>query len=317
MQSIAFRAMGCQMRAMIDSDAEAAKMTINAVPRWFAGWERTLSRFRSDSELSALNRRAGEGWMHVSRTLWDVVNDAITAARLSDGLVTPGVLAALEEAGYDRDFAQIADGVAAQSPTPLPPPGDWRAIRLDPQRRAVALPSGMRLDLAGVAKGWAATRAAQRLAAHGPALVDAGGDIAVRGARADGSPWAVGIANPFQPDEPLDIVLLADGGVATSGRDLRRWRQGDAERHHIIDPRTGAPATTDVLTATVIAPSLLEAEVAAKVVIILGSEAGMAWLAVRSWLAGLIVTETRTILRTATLEQFHWHAPAAREVVYD
>ncbi len=317
MQSIVFRAMGCQMRAFLDSDAEAAKMTIRAVPRWFAEWERTLSRFRSDSELSALNRRAGEGWISVSRLLWDVVNEAITAARLSDGLVTPGMLAALEAAGYDRDFAQIAGGVAAQSPALLPPPGDWRAIRLDPQRQAVALPPGMRLDLAGVAKGWAATRAVQRLAAHGPALVDAGGDIAVRGARADGTPWAVGVANPFQPEEPLDVVLLTHGGIATSGRDVRRWRQGEVERHHIIDPRTGAPATTDVLTATIIAPSLLEAEVAAKVVIILGSQAGMAWLNVRPWLAGLIVTETRTILRTATLEQFRWHAPAAREVVYD
>lgn len=317
MQSIAFHAMGCQMHAFLDSDADAAATTLRAVPRWFGEWERTLSRFRSDSELSTLNRRAGEGWMNVSRTLWDVVNEAITAARLSDGLVTPGVLAALEAAGYDRDFTQIAGGVSARSQASPPPRSDWRAIRLDPQRQAVALPPGMRLDLAGVAKGWAATRAVQRLAAHGPALVDAGGDIAVRGARADGTPWAVGIANPFQPDEPLDIVLLAHGGVATSGRDVRRWRQGDAERHHLIDPRTGAPATTDVLTATVIAPSLLEAEVAAKVVIILGSEAGMAWLAVRPWLAGLIVTETNDVLRTATLEQFRWHALAAREVVYE
>ncbi|MCS7289655.1 MAG: FAD:protein FMN transferase [Roseiflexus sp.] len=317
MQSIAFRAMGCQMRALLDSDTEAAKMAIHAVPHWFAEWERSLSRFRHDSELSALNRRAGEGWTPVSRTLWDVINDAITAARLSDGLVTPGVLTALEAAGYDRDFVQVADGAPARSQATLPPPGDWRAVRLDPQRRAVALPPGMRLDLGGVAKGWAATRAVQRLAAHGPALVDAGGDIAVRGARADGEPWAVGIANPFQPNELLDVVLLTDGGVATSGRDLRRWRQGDIERHHIIDPRTGAPATTDVLTATVIAPSLLEAEVAAKVVVILGSEAGMAWLTVRPWLAGLIVTETQNVLRTATLEQFRWHAPAVREVVYD
>lgn len=317
MQSIAFRAMGCQMHAFLDSNTDAAATTLRAVPYWFAEWERTLSRFRSDSELSALNECAGEGWMPVSRTLWDVVNDAITAARLSDGLVTPGVLTALEAVGYDRDFAQIADGVPTRVQTVPPRSGDWRAIRLDPQRRAVALPPGMRLDLAGVAKGWAATRAAQRLAAHGPALVDAGGDIAVRGARADGVPWTVGIANPFQPDESLDVVLLRDGGIATSGRDVRRWRQGGVERHHIIDPRTGAPATTNVLAATIIAPSLLEAEVAAKVVIILGSAAGMAWLDVRPWLAGLIVTETHDVLRTTTLEQFRWRESAAMEGIYE
>ncbi|GIV99511.1 FAD:protein FMN transferase [Roseiflexus sp.] len=317
MPSIAFQSMGCQMHAFLDGNDDAATRMLRAVPRWFAEWERILSRFRSDSELSALNTRAGEGWVRASRTLWEVLNDALVAARLSDGLVTPTVLTALEAAGYDRDFAQIAAGAPAQSSASLPASGDWRAIRLDPQRRTVALPPGMRLDLNGVAKGWAATRAAQRLAAHGPALVDAGGDIAVRGARAGGEPWAIGIANPFQPDEPLDVVLLTDGGVATSGRDVRRWRQGSVERHHIIDPRTGAPAETDVLAVTVIAPSLLEAEVAAKVVVILGSVAGMEWLSARPWLASLIVTDAQEVLHTATFEQFRWHEPEDMEVVYE
>ncbi len=317
MRSITFRAMGCQIQAFLDSETDAAAQALHSVPHWFAEWEHTLSRFRDDSELSLLNRRAGEGWVRVSRTLWDVVNDAIVAARLSDGLVTPGVLMALESAGYDRDFAQIADGVSTRSQATLPPSGDWRAIRLDPRRYAIALPSGMQLDLGGIAKGWAASRAVQRLAVHGPALVDAGGDIAVSGLRTGEEPWVAGIASPFQPEELLDIVFLTGGGIATSGRDVRRWRQGGVERHHIIDPRTGAPATTDVLAATVIAPSLLEAEVAAKVVIILGSQAGMAWLTVRPWLAGLIVTETQEVWRTTTLEQFRSHAPAEREVVYE
>ncbi len=317
MRSITFRAMGCQMQAFLDSATDAAAEALNSVPQWFAEWERTLSRFRDDSELSLLNRRTGEGWVRVSRTLWEVVNDAIVAARLSDGLVAPGVLLALEAAGYDRDFAQIAHGVPTRSQATLPPSGDWRAIRLDPQRRAIALPSEMRLDLGGIAKGWAASRAVQRLAAHGPALVDAGGDIAVSGLRTHGDPWVAGIASPFQPEELLDTVFLTGGGIATSGRDVRRWRQGSVERHHIIDPRTGAPAQTDVLAATVIAPSLLEAEVAAKVVIILGSRAGREWLTARPWLAGLIVTEAREVWRTTTLEQFRWHAPAVREVIYD
>jgi thiamine biosynthesis lipoprotein len=306
MQSITFRAMGCQMHAFLDSETDDATALIQSVPRWFAEWERILSRFRTDSELSALNRQAGEGWVRVSPTLWEVVNDALVAARLSDGLVTPAVLPVMEMVGYDRDFAQVGNGESVAAPVAAPLPGDWRAIRLDPGRRAVMLPPGMRLDLGGIAKGWAAERAARRLARYGPALVDAGGDIAVRGARVGGEPWVVGVDDPLRPGEHLAILLLSSGGVATSGRDLRRWRQGDVERHHIIDPRTGAPAQTDILAATVVAPSLHEAEVAAKVVMILGRLAGMQWLNARPWLAGLLVTETNDILHTATLDRYIW-----------
>jgi thiamine biosynthesis lipoprotein len=81
MQSITFRAMGCQMHAFLDSETDDATALIQSVPRWFAEWERILSRFRTDSELSALNRQAGEGWVRVSPTLWEVVNDALVAAR--------------------------------------------------------------------------------------------------------------------------------------------------------------------------------------------------------------------------------------------
>jgi Membrane-associated lipoprotein involved in thiamine biosynthesis len=308
MQSITFRAMGCQMHAFLDSETDDATALIQSVPRWFAEWERILSRFRTDSELSALNRQAGKGWVRVSPTLWEVVNDALVAARMSDGLVTPTVLPVMEMVGYDRDFAQVKNGELVAAPVAAPPPGDWRALRLDPARRAVMLPPGMRLDLGGIAKGWAAERAARRLARYGPALVDAGGDIAVRGARVGGEPWVVGVDDPLRPGEHLAILLLTGGGVATSGRDVRRWRQGNVERHHIIDPRTGAPAQTDILAATVVAPSLHEAEVAAKVVMILGRRAGMLWLNARPSLAGLLVTATKDTLHTSTLDQYRWRA---------
>lgn len=290
--------MGCTMLAVLDESGSSATAAVAAVPDWFAAWDQVLSRFRDDSELAALNRRAGHGWTQLSPTLWAVLATARAAARLSDGLVSPTVLSALERAGYDRDFAMIGDGRAAPAGSAAPAT-PWSAIRYDPRRRAVALPAGARLDLGGVAKGWAADTAVRRLAAHGPALVDAGGDIAVSGPRADGTPWPIGVADPHQPGEQIALLLLAAGGVATSGRDYRRWRQGAAERHHIIDPRTGLPAATDLLTATVVAPSARVAEAAAKTVLILGREAGLAWLAARPYLSGLLVSEEGRIDCTA------------------
>ncbi|MFQ3664136.1 MAG: FAD:protein FMN transferase, partial [Chloroflexaceae bacterium] len=126
------------------------------------------------------------------------------------------------------------------------------------------------------------------------------------GPRRDGTAWPIGVQDPRGGDWPLTVLLLTSGGVATSGRDYRRWRQGNAERHHIIDPRTGMPAETDLLSVTVVAARVAEAEIAAKAVLILGSDAGLAWLRARPWLAGLLVRTDGAVLRTQTLEPFLW-----------
>ncbi|MBX0326634.1 FAD:protein FMN transferase, partial [Oscillochloris sp. ZM17-4] len=113
---------------------------------------------------------------------------------------------------------------------------------------------------------------------------------AVSGPMADGQPWAISVDNPRDADAPLGLLLLSGGGVATSGRDYRRWKVGDSWRHHIIDPRSGLPAATAALTATAVAPSAREAEVAAKLLFILGGE-GIAWLQGRPGYAGMVLCE--------------------------
>lgn len=307
MPLLSFPAMGSQILAALDAPEPAAGPALRATAQRFARWEQALSRFRPDSELSALNRSAG-GWQPISPTLTAVLAQALRAAETTDGLVRPTLLSALVDAGYDRDFAALTQAVAEPRPraSAAPPGDDWRRIELDQERHRVNLPRGMRLDLGGVAKGWAADRAAHELGAIGPALVDAGGDIAVSGPRADGAPWPIGVADPHDGAAQLDLLMLAQGGVATSGRDHRRWRQGGSDQHHIIDPRTGAPAATDLLSVTVVAGSAAEAEAAAKAALILGSGEGAAWLAARPWLAALLVRADGLAIRTANLDPFRW-----------
>jgi thiamine biosynthesis lipoprotein len=311
MQRKEFRAMGCQMLAVLDSDEPHVAEPLAETPRWFADWEQRLSRFRGDSELMWLNGHTGT-LVQVSEVLWDVIQTALQAAQRSQGLVTPTLLAQLELAGYDRSFdcqpPASDDGSRRERAARRAwRAAEWNEIAWRPSDRTVRLPPGVRLDLGGIAKGWAADRAAHQLGAYAPALVDAGGDIAVSGPLASGQPWPIEVADPFDRDGQLELLMLPAGGVATSGRDYRRWRQDDVWQHHILDPRTGCPAVTDVLSATVIAPTTREAETAAKVVLIRGSRDGLAWLETRPSLAGLLVLEDGQVVRSRRLKNYVWN----------
>lgn len=305
MQEQAFYAMGCHMLAVIDGDDERATTRLAQAPGWFEQWEQQLSRFRPDSDLARLNAASGRPFA-APAALYEVLRLALDAARQSNGLVRPTLIGALEAAGYDRSFPmlskeQVTKGTPASQRPAL---DDWRTIVLDRKAHTISLPATVRLDLGGIAKGWAAEQAAGQLAAAGPALMDAGGDIVVSGPMANGAPWPIGIANPFAPDESLGVLLLVRGSVATSGRDLRHWRKNGREQHHIIDPRTGRPAQTDVVAATVVAPDGPSAEMAAKVALILGSQAGRAWLDARPTLAGLLVLEDGRLVRSRRMNTY-------------
>jgi thiamine biosynthesis lipoprotein len=284
MKRVEFRAMGCAMAAMVASADAGATSALRALPAQVEAWEQCLSRFRWDSELSRLNREAGR-WTPVSTTLWAVLMHALWGARESNGIFTPTVLAALEAAGYDRSFERLGEAPIATHDVSIK--HSWRDIEMDASRRSVRAPAGLHLDLGGVAKGWAAQEAARALSPFGPACVDAGGDIVVRG-----GPLPVGIADPSAPDQALAVVAVVDGAVATSGRDYRRWQAaGGGLQHHIIDPRTLKPAITDVVCASVIAPDAVSAEVGAKVALILGSERGLNWIEWRGWAALLVLQD--------------------------
>jgi thiamine biosynthesis lipoprotein len=328
-----FRAMGCEMSLTIaTADTAAAEAAFDAGRQQIELVESCLSRFRPESELMRLNAQ-DRAWTTVSPLLGGVLRVALQAARQSGGICTPTVLDALEAAGYDRDFAQVG-GPLATPPRASERPdertarsgrkalrqvavrrlradrpsgaqrvaqtGAWRAIRLDQQidgSTRVRLPRGVRLDLGGVAKGWTADHVAMMLAQVGPCLVDAGGDLAARGAPAGLDGWPVAVADPHQPDADLAVVLLRDAGIATSGVDFRRWSQQGRPRHHLIDPRAGEPSRTDVLTASVIARTTTEADVHAKIALLLGVRGGLAYLARKS-LAGLIVRRDGRVLMT-------------------
>ncbi|MHB8644144.1 MAG: FAD:protein FMN transferase, partial [Gaiellaceae bacterium] len=228
--------------------------------------DRIFSRFHPDSELNRVNAAAGKP-VHVSRVFAEMLRVALEAERETGGLVDPTLGAELEAAGYDTDFAALADD-------PHPPIRTKRrpvAVRL--AERSVLVPEGVRLDLNGVVKGRTVDDALRLL--EGKGFVSAGGDLAVRGTFVAALPRS-------------GTISLVRGALATSGTDRRRWLRGGRVQHHLIDPRTGAPASSPWEQVTVCGLSCVGADVAAKAAFLLRS-AGPAWLDARN-LPGRFVT---------------------------
>ena len=262
----AFRAMGTRVRVDgPDRNDERFERTCRSVERIFAREERRFSRFRGDSELSRVNAEAGR-WTRVSSRFEALLRFALERAERTEGLFDPSVLDAVVAAGYDRDFDEILAG-ARDAVRPRRPCGRWREIEL--KARAVRLPPNVGVDLGGVAKGWTVDRAAEHAIDGGLPwiLVSAGGDLRIAG---DAPAVDVAIEDPGAPDEAAGWLSLASGALASSSVVGRSW---GPRLHHVIDPRTGAPADAPLLQATVWANACAEAEVLATWALLKGLEA--------------------------------------------
>lgn len=299
-----FRAMGTDMLVCVDNGSDQPPAQLADVPNWFADWEQTLSRFRPDSELARLYH--ADQPIQVSPVLWDVFQHALRAERDTDGLVTPTVGEAVIEAGYDRDFALMSAQMESHVHATKTLVPALTTVKWDESTRTIELSPGVQLDFGGIAKGWAAQQVVERLKIHGSVLMNCGGDIAISGSLLDGNPWEIGVYKPFERESDYAEILYFHEacGVASSATDRRRWTQSGQTRHHIIDPRTGQPAETDVIHATVVAPTAAEAEAAAKSVLIRGSENGLDWIESHPELAGLLILENGEMLYSQRIVEF-------------
>ena len=252
-----------------------------AADRVTAAIDQSCSRFREDSELSAVHRQRGRD-VTVSPLLARTLRVALRAARLTDGLVDPTVGAALRAAGYDADFRSLPRYAGPVTLTIGPVPG-WERIRLDERRSRVFVPEGVEIDLGSTAKALAADMAAEAAAREAGCgvLVSLGGDIGTAGAPPSGG-WPVQIAEDSAAavDPDAETIQIQSGGVATSSTTVRRWTRGSLSLHHIIDPRTGVPSDGPWRTVTVVAASCVDANTASTAAIIRGVDAP-GWLRAR------------------------------------
>ena len=235
--------------------------------------EQAYSRYRSDSIISSINEAAQKGTeIEVDPETGFLIDHAFEVFKLSDGLfdITSGVLRRVwnDAAAAAPDKTALATLLRRVGLAKIL----WRRPRL-----SFTIP-GIEIDFGGIAKEYAADRASAICqsfgATHG--LVELGGDLTVIGPNPDGSPWRIGVRDPNDPQAAIATLLVAGGGVATSG-DYERYWEFDGRRYgHILNPHTGWPVE-GLLSVTVSARSCLTAGAISTVAILKGGE-GIAWL---------------------------------------
>ena len=254
--------MGTEARLVaVTGDPAAGHRSMVAAAEDLQATEKALSRFWEHSDLSRLNRFGTA----VGGRLATAVREAARAYEWSGGLLDPRVILPLEKFGYANGLP--AGDVGEVRPTGALPPVDMSDWADEHDR--VTLPPGMRLDLAGVGKALGVGWAAAHLAGHAGLLVDVGGDVVALGTDENGEPWNVAVLH----HEPVGQFSGNRLAVATSTTRKRAWIAGGEEAHHLIDPRTGAPSRGDLAYATVAAPTILQADALAKLLIIEGRSA--------------------------------------------
>ncbi len=264
---------------------------------WFAHVEGHCSRFDPVSELTLLCRTVDRPVV-VSDLLFGLLDLALELARRSRGAFDPTVGLALERAGFNRHHL-------TGEPIQAPIAGDYRPtyrdVLLDTRHRSVTLRCPLVLDLGAVAKGLAIDLAARELHGYSGYAVEAGGDLYLGGLNEHAAPWSVGIRHPRRADALIDMLVLSDVAVCTSGDYERRVDAGPVT-HHLLDPRAGHSAT-GAISATVVAPSAMLADGLSTTAFVLGPRRGLPLLE-RAGVEGMIVTPRMHRKETAHYAQY-------------
>lgn len=307
--------MGTDAHVIVVADDDAAGLADVAIAR-LQRLEARWSRFLPSSEISRLNGRRNAPVLVAPET-FQLIDHALTAWRMTEGMFDPTILADLRAEGYDRSFELLG------RPEPSAPDTRTRAdrevvrsprasratapdIHLDRIVGTVRLGANTTFDAGGIGKGFAADLVVEELLSSGArgVLVNVGGDLRAAGEPPTDSCWVVAVADPLNPSRLLGNVCLFAGAVASSWRTKRTWIGPDGHsRHHLIDPRTGVSAASGVAGVTVVAAQGWRAEVLAKATFLAGPLDGPGLIA-QSGAAGIVVADDGSVHPAGNIDEF-------------
>jgi thiamine biosynthesis lipoprotein len=275
-QELTFRAMNTGIQGLLESSLEAAQLE-TLILEAFEQSEERFSRFLPTSECSYLNARSGQLCI-ISTSMLEVLELSRHYQEMTNGAFNIRVGHVLRQLGYRQSFERVReshmeiDQLPCESASTMP-------IYVDASMNAIRIPAGEELDFGGIVKSWTAHQLANQLRKEWQVrrgLINAGGDVVVWGGATDDEPWLIGVANPHASDPFQEATLhLRSGAVATSSTLRRKWQTSQGEMHHLIDTRRMQPSQSTVVQCTVVGMDLMDCEVWAKVLCMLGHEEGV------------------------------------------
>ena len=252
-------------------DAAQGRVLTQSVMDEMRRIDNLMSTYKPDSELSLVNTGAASGPVHVSRELFTLIEHALGYSAVTSGAFDITYASAGQH--YDYRTGKKPDRQKLEAVLPAI---NYRHVKLDPQQSTVEfMHPGVRIDLGGIAKGYAVDRSIGILQDAGVnnALVSAGGDTRVIGRRWD-RPWNVGIRNPRDSDGIVSMIPLEDSAISTSG-DYERFFEEDGVRyHHILNPGTGA-STKEIHSSSIIGAVATDTDALSTSVFVLGVNKGL------------------------------------------
>jgi FAD:protein FMN transferase len=264
--------MGTRMTVEVWTETtEQGNQAIDAVLAEMTRLDEAMSTYKPTSEVSKVNVEAAQHPVKISKELFDLLTRAVEFSRITHGAFD----ITYASVGFMYDFREHERPTEQQIKAALPAV-NYKHLVLDASAQTIRFTqSGVRIDLGGIAKGYAVDRGITLLQARGitHALVSAGGDSRIIGDRF-GKPWIIGIRHPDDRNKVIAKIPLADTALSTSGDYERYFDEGGQRYHHIIDPRTGKSASK-VRSATIIAPTALQTDGLSKTAFVLGPDEAM------------------------------------------
>ncbi len=288
---------------VIGEREEKARKAIDDAFDAISRMDRLLSLYVKGSDVTRINEASGEGYVEVSSDALKVIKAAISYSRLTEGAFDPSIGPLIHLWNFDTGKGHLPDPEEVIWELAKV---DYRKIIVNDDKREVMLSDeGMRLDLGGAAKGYAADVALEVLQRHGikSALIDVGmSSMRVLGLKPKGEVWRIGISHPRDPQKYLGILLLQSGeAIGTSG-DYQQFFMEDGNRYfHILDPRTGwqPKGTTSV---TILTDNGLDADILSTAIFVLGPDEGMKFVEEQDGVEAVMVTENGEILLSSGLK---------------
>lgn len=256
-----------------DSSDEAALETVVAR---INDIERHMSAFLPDSDIAEINRSAGTGYVSIHEDTYRLLERGLSFSKLSQGAFDITIRPLVELWGIGKKLNYIPGEEEVKKTLKLV---SYKDLLLDRRKfRAKLKIPGQAIDLGGIAKGYAADEAKRILKENNikNALINLGGNVLTMGQRPDCEPWQIGIQNPIAPTgNSLGRLTITDKTIVTSGSNERFFIKDGIRYHHLLDPRTGKPVQSSLLSVTVVTDCSTDADALTTALFVLGMEAGI------------------------------------------